>query len=73
MVIALPAGESHDEFVFSTTGRIFSKDRNAMSAARLEQITVIVMFIQNFGWSHSKLDAWVQKALLANATTALPK
>jgi hypothetical protein len=49
MVLVLPAGKSHDEFVFSTTGQIFSKDWNAMSAARLEQITVIVMFIQNFG------------------------
>lgn len=63
MLLALPAGESHDEFVFSATGRIFTKDRNALSPARLEQITILVMFIRNFGWSQHKLNKWVELAL----------
>ena len=63
MLLALPAGESVDEFVFSSSGRTHTKDRNRMSPARLEQITVLVMFIRNFGWSLDKFHAWVVKAL----------
>jgi hypothetical protein len=63
MLLALPAGESRDEFVFSTSGRAFTKDRNSLSPMRLEQITVIVMFIRNNGWSQSKMDHWVAKAI----------
>lgn len=66
MLLALPAGESHDEFVFSAAGRIFSDDRNAMSPTRLEQVTIIVMFLRNEGWSHEKLNKWVQAALEEN-------
>ncbi len=62
MLLALPAGESHNEFVFSTSGRIFTRDRNAMSAMRLEQVTVLVMFIRNCGWSQEDLMKWFQKA-----------
>jgi hypothetical protein len=63
MLLALPAGEAHNEFVFSCSGRIFSRDRNSMSAMRLEQVTVLVMFIRNFGWSQNKMMAWLNKAL----------
>lgn len=62
MLLALPAGEAHDEFVFSCSGRILSRDRNSMSAVRLEQVTVLVMFIRNFGWSQHKLMEWLKKA-----------
>ena len=62
MLLALPAGESHDEFVFSCSGRIYSRDRNSMSPLRLEQVTVLVMFIRNFGWSQQQLMAWLTKA-----------
>jgi hypothetical protein len=67
MLLALPAGESHNEFVFSTSGRVFARDRNALSHWRLEQVTVLVMFIRNFGWSHSQMMTWLQDSL-AKAT-----
>jgi hypothetical protein len=63
MLLALPAGESHNEFVFSSSGRVYTRDRNAMSPMRLEQVTVLVMFIRNFGWSQSQLMKWLEKAL----------
>ncbi len=63
MLLALPAGESHNEFVFSASGQIFTKDRNSMSPMRLEQVTVLDMFIRNFGWSQRKLLDWLHKAL----------
>ncbi len=63
MLLALPAGESHDEFVFSSSGRVFSRDRNSMSPMRLEQVTVLVMFIRNFGWSQKQMMTWLSKAL----------
>lgn len=63
MLLALPAGESHDEFVFSASGRIYSNDRNALSPPRLEQLTILVMFIRNFSWSHHDLNKWVTAAL----------
>lgn len=66
MLLALPAGESHDEYVFSAAGRIYSDDRNAMSPARLEQLTVIVMYLRSGGWSQEKLNKWVQTALETN-------
>lgn len=64
MLLALPAGESHNEFVFSSSGRVFTRDRNSMSAMRLEQVTVLVMFIRNFGWSQKQLMQWLDKASL---------
>jgi hypothetical protein len=63
MLLALPAGEAHNKFVFSASGRVFSRDRNSMSPMRLEQVTVLVMFIRNFGWSQRQLMDWVKKAL----------
>jgi hypothetical protein len=61
MLLALPSGESHNDFVFSSRGRVFSRDRNAMSPMRLEQVTVLV--IRNFGWSQSQLIVWLNRAL----------
>ncbi len=63
MMLALPAGEAHNEFVFSCSGRILSRDRAAMSAVRLEQVTVLVMFIRNFGWSQHQLMEWVKRGM----------
>ena len=63
MLLAMPAGESQDEFVFSMTDRIYSDDRSTLSPVRLEQITVITMFIKNFKWSQHKLNQWVKEAL----------
>jgi hypothetical protein len=63
MLLALPAGESHNEFVFSTSGRVYTRDRNSLSPMRLEQVTVIVMFIRSFGWSQRQLMEWVKKAM----------
>jgi hypothetical protein len=65
MMLSLPAGESHDEFVFSDTGRTFVKGRDRMSPDRLEQLTMITMFIRNFGWSPHKLSEWVTAMLKA--------
>ena len=63
MLLALPAGEAHNEFVFSCSGRILSRDLAAMSAVRLEQVTVLVMFIRNFGWSQHQLMEWVKRGM----------
>lgn len=63
MLLALPAGESHNEFVFSCSGRILSRDRNSMSPMRLEQVTLLVMFIRNFGWSQHQLMQWLARAM----------
>jgi hypothetical protein len=41
MLLAAPAGESIDEFCFSSSQRTLSKDRNALSGPKVEQITVI--------------------------------
>jgi hypothetical protein len=64
MLLAMPAGESYDECVFSASGRVLTKDKNALSPLRLEQIVVIVMFIRNFGWSHTQLNEWMKMALV---------
>ena len=63
MLLALPAGESQNEFVFSCSGRILTRDRNSLSPMRLEQLTIIVMFIRNFGWSQSELMDWLKRAM----------
>jgi len=63
MWLALPSGESCDEFVFSASGRAYTKDRNALSPVRLEQISVIVMYIRNFGWSQHKMMEWFKSAV----------
>lgn len=63
MLLALPAGESRDEFAFSETGRVYSKDRNRLSPVHLEQITVITMFIKNFGWSQEEMIEWLNGML----------
>jgi hypothetical protein len=34
---------------------------------RLEQLTIIVMFLRNTPWSQQKLNAWVQQALAEDA------
>jgi hypothetical protein len=64
MLLALPAGESHNEFVFSCSGRILTRDRSSMSPMRLEQLTIIVMFIRNFGWSQTELMDWLKRAMV---------
>jgi hypothetical protein len=63
MLLAVPAGESRDEFVFSDTGRTFTKDRNLLSPLNLEMVTVITMFIKNFGWSQVEVAAWFSRLL----------
>jgi hypothetical protein len=63
MLLALPAGKSQNEFVFLSSGRVLMRDCNSMSPMRLEQVTVLVMFICNFGWSQQKLIGWLKKAL----------
>jgi hypothetical protein len=62
MVLALPAGESVDEFTFSSSQRTLTKDRNSLSPAHVEQIKVIRMFIRNLGWSPSQLGIWLDSA-----------
>ncbi len=62
MVLALPAGESVDEFTFSSSQRTVTKDRNRLSPTHIEQITVIRMFIRNFGWSPTQLGVWLEEA-----------
>ena len=62
MVLALPAGESVDEFTFSSTQRTLTAARNSLSPTHLEQITVVRMFIRNFGWSPQDLGVWLERA-----------
>jgi len=62
MLLALPAGESVDEFTFSSSQRTLTKDRNSLSTAHVEQITVIRMFIRNWGWSPAQLASWIDEA-----------
>ena len=64
MLLVLPAGESHNEFVLSCSGRILTRDRSSMSPMRLEQLTIIVTFIRNFDWSQSKLMDWLKRAMV---------
>lgn len=63
MLVALPAGESRDEFAFSETGHVFTKDRNALSPWNLEMVTVITMFIKNFGWSQEHVNSWLSNVI----------
>jgi hypothetical protein len=62
MVLALPAGESVEEFTFSSTQRTLTALRNSLSPTHLEQITVVRMFIRNFGWSPQDLAVWLGRA-----------
>ena len=62
MVLALPAGESVDEFTFSSTQRTLTAARSTLSPTHLEQITVVRMFIRNFGWSPQDVALWLGKA-----------
>ena len=64
MLLAAPSGESRDEFVFSVAGRVLSKERSNMSPLHLEMVTVIVMFIRNFGWSQKDAEKWVGNLLV---------
>lgn len=52
MMGAMPAGESFDESVFSSSGDTLTKKRNRLSPMRIEQITVIRMFIRTFKVFH---------------------
>ncbi len=62
MVLALPAGESVDEFTFSSAQRTLTKERNRLSPTHIEQITVVRMFIRNFGWTPAQLSTWIREA-----------
>ena len=58
MLLAAPAGESIDEFCFSSSQRTLSTDRNSLSSPKVEQITIIRMFIRNFGFTPRELHKW---------------
>ena len=62
MFLAHPAGESFDEFAFSSAGATLTKARNGLSPVHVEMITVIRMFIRQYGISPSQLQAWVEAA-----------
>jgi hypothetical protein len=61
MLLATPAGESVDEFCFSSSQRTLSKDRNALSGPKVEQITVIRMFIRNLGLTPLEFERWLKQ------------
>jgi hypothetical protein len=61
MLLAAPAGESVDEFCFSSSQRTLSKDRNALSGPKVEQITVIRMFIRNLGLTPLEFERWLKQ------------
>jgi hypothetical protein len=50
MMGSIPAGESIDEVTFSSTGGTMQKNRASLGVSRIEQITVIRMFIRRQKW-----------------------
>lgn len=63
MLLAQPAGESVDESTFSSVGNTMRKDRSRLSPTKIEQITVIRMFIRNFKWNPQQLHQWFDNQL----------
>ena len=70
MLLAIPAGESVDEFSFSSSQRTLSKERNSLLPVNVEQITVIRMFIRSFGLSPMQLDDWMRDHLPSAASVS---
>ncbi len=66
MLLAQPSGESIDESTFSSVGNTMRKDRSNLSPMKIEQITVIRMFIRNFKWDPHKLHQWFEEQLNKN-------
>lgn len=62
MLLAIPAGESVDEFSFSSSQRTLTKERNSLKGVTVEMITVVRMFIRTSGIHPDKLVEWIQQA-----------
>src|SRR3990167_3842703 len=60
MMLSLPAGESHDEFVFSDTGRTFTEDRPSLDPFALNDY--YVHLDRNFEWNPSNCSRCVVEA-----------
>ena len=60
MLLAQPAGESVDEFAFSSSGMTLTKERTCLAQMTVEMLTVIRMYIRNFSWTPGAIDAWVR-------------
>jgi len=60
MILAQPAGESIDESTFSSVGNTMRKDRLSLTSMKIEQITIIRMFIRNFKWEPITLHQWFE-------------
>ncbi len=63
MMLCHPAGESFDEFSFSSAGGTLTKLRNSMGPLRVEQCTVIRMYIRQFGWSLKQVQDYITMAI----------
>lgn len=63
MLLAIPAGESFDETVFTSSGETLTKKRNSLSVTTIEQVTVVRMFIRRFKWSLTKFKKWAKKVV----------
>jgi hypothetical protein len=50
MLGSMPAGESIEEVTFSSTDATMQKNRASLGVSRIEQITVIRMFIRRQKW-----------------------
>jgi hypothetical protein len=70
MLLAQPAGESVDEFAFSSSGMTLTKERSSLGQAQIEMLTVIRMYIRNFGWSPNAIDEWVRAYTVQAKETA---
>ena len=73
MLLATPAGESVDEFSFSSSQRTLSKERSSLLATNVEQITVVRMFIRSFGLTFKHVDDWMGKQLAEEAAEVSQK
>jgi len=63
MLLAQPAGESIDESTFSSVGATIRKDRSRLAPMKIEQITIIRVFIRNFKWNPQNLHEWFEKQI----------
>jgi len=63
MLLAQPAGESIDESTFSSVGVTMRKERSRLAPMKIEQITIIRMFIRNFKWDPYLLHKWFERQI----------
>jgi hypothetical protein len=61
-LLSQPVAEAIEEAAISVAGQTFTKFRTAMSPVKLEQVTVVRMFIRRKGCSRSTFDGMVSRS-----------